>query len=525
MAGGVPGRNSPSRANPNWCWLGYHLLILLTSSAISSSIVAAMATVTAGAVLLGRTRSGSRSQLSGRCSIGRASGLRKVNGKWIFDRPTSSGRERIKGFRSAAFVKRRQERASGEGSFGKDTQTLLDSFMREEEQKGDLKVFDTSKHSILIEREEECDDHASPGLSTGLFSKLWRERQEEGAKAAAVALDQHHILGQNDVLSSSPDTGGFAAIQSYVQDLVAKVPSRIRGLVMLNLLVLLCATNWVIVKETGASFDPYWFASLRFGVASLLFAPVLLESARDEKVLRGGVEVGLLTALGYLFQSQGLLTTDASRASFLSTFTVLVVPFLAGLTGRGVRPLTWASALAALVGVSMLEQSGSPPCLGDLWSALSAIAFGVQMFRTEHWSRVLGQERAIPLMSVVLTTTAFASILAAGWTHADEIISIVQGITQSGSFAIPGEASIPWSEVIYTGILTTDVVLLMEVVALQDVSSTEAAIIYTMEPVLGAAFAFVLLGERWGPMGWVGASLIVTSCLCMQIWGQQEDSV
>lgn len=297
---------------------------------------------------------------------------------------------------------------------------------------------------------------------------------------------------------------------------------------MLNLLVLLCGTNWVVVKDAGTTFDPFSFASLRFLVASALFAPVLVSAVKNREIVKGGVEIGVYTAVGYLLQAQGLLTTDASRASFLSTFTVLVVPFLAGLSGRGVRPITWASALAALVGVSMLEQSGSAPSWGDLWSALSAMAFGVQMFRTEYWSRVLGKDSAFQLMSVVLTTTAFLSTLAAGVAHPSETVLFIKSIVDSGTNpSSEYMSSIPWGEVLYTGFLTTDVVLLMEVVALQDVSSVEASIIYTLEPVIGAAFAFVALGERWGPLGWAGAGLIVTSCLVTQMMGSDtpEDGV
>jgi drug/metabolite transporter (DMT)-like permease len=296
--------------------------------------------------------------------------------------------------------------------------------------------------------------------------------------------------------------------------------SRVRGLVMLNLLVLLCGTNWVVVKDAGATFDPYLFASLRFLVASLVFAPGLLSAVKNETVLKGGVEVGIYTAMGYLLQSEGLLTTDASRASFLSTFTVLVVPFLAGLSGRGVRPVTWASSLAALVGVSLLEQNGSsPPCLGDIWSGLSAVAFGVQMYRTEHWSRVLGKDNAFALMSVVLTTTAVLSTLAAAVTHPGESLHLLETLLANST----GSMDIPWKEVLYTGFLTTDVVLLMEVVALNDVSSVEAAIIYTLEPVIGAAFAFIFLHERWGPMGWVGSGIIVASCLASQLLNQDTE--
>lgn len=40
---------------------------------------------------------------------------------------------------------------------------------------------------------------------------------------------------------------------------------------------------------------------------------------------------------------------------------------------------------------------------------------------------------------------------------------------------------------------------------MRDVSATETAIIYGLEPVWGAAFAWVMLGERWGMAGFVGA--------------------
>ena len=58
---------------------------------------------------------------------------------------------------------------------------------------------------------------------------------------------------------------------------------------------------------------------------------------------------------------------------------VLVVPILAGLSGRGVKPLTWASCIVALLGVGLLEQGGAPPGVGDVWNLLSALFFGLQV--------------------------------------------------------------------------------------------------------------------------------------------------
>lgn len=45
--------------------------------------------------------------------------------------------------------------------------------------------------------------------------------------------------------------------------------------------------------------------------------------------------------------------------------------------------------------------------------------------------------------------------------------------------------------------------------AMCDVSATETAVIYSLEPVWGGSFAWFLLGERWGLSGWIGAALVL----------------
>lgn len=51
--------------------------------------------------------------------------------------------------------------------------------------------------------------------------------------------------------------------------------------------------------------------------------------------------------------------------------------------------------------------------------------------------------------------------------------------------------------------------LILQMSAMCDVSATETAIIYGLEPVWGAGFAWFLLGERWGISGWIGAALVL----------------
>ena len=138
-----------------------------------------------------------------------------------------------------------------------------------------------------------------------------------------------------------------------------------------------------------------------------------------------------------------------------------------------------------------------------------------QVFRTEHWARVLGNKASLPLMSVVLATTMIISGLAAVVANPSAVAAVLEHPVATEHLLMSG--SLPWLSVAYTGLVTTDLALLMELMALHDVPSTDAAIIYSLEPLLGASLAWVLLGERWGTAGWFGAALIMASSLVTQV--------
>ncbi|PAN24196.1 hypothetical protein PAHAL_4G164500 [Panicum hallii] len=302
------------------------------------------------------------------------------------------------------------------------------------------------------------------------------------------------------------------------------VPRKARSVVLLNLVTLIFASNISVVKEAETLLDPDLFNMLRFTIAVIPFAPLLLKSLRDMRILVRGVELGLWVSMAYLAQAVGLLTADAGRSSFISALTVIIVPFLDGLVGAEVPAYTWFGAVLSLLGVAMLELSGSPPCVGDLLNLLSAFSFAIHMLRTEHISRNMKKEN----FSTLVGCEVFVVALVSAATY---ILKCFIRNVQHWHFKSwpPTELfgmamSLPWPAILYTGIFSTSFCLWAEVAAMRDVSATETAIIYGLEPVWGAAFAWVMLGERWGMAGFVGAILIIVGSLMVQILGSIPDT-
>ncbi|XP_062111131.1 uncharacterized protein LOC133822715 [Humulus lupulus] len=296
---------------------------------------------------------------------------------------------------------------------------------------------------------------------------------------------------------------------------------KVRSIILLNVVTLVYASSIPVVKEVEAIVDPASFTVVRFALSAIPFIPFVLRSVsqNDVDTRNAGIELGFWVSLGYMMQAVGLLTSDAGRASFLSMLTVIVVPLLDGMLGAVVPARTWFGALMAILGVALLESSGSPPCVGDLLNFLSALFFGVHMLRTEHIARSTEKEKFLALLGYevcavsVLSTTFY---LVGGWSGGlQEYDPSLWTWTNFWNWMV----AFPWIPALYTGIFSSGLCLWGEMAAMRDVSATETAIIYALEPVWGGGFAWFLLGERWGTAGWVGAALVLGGSLTMQILG------
>ncbi|XP_002526034.2 uncharacterized protein LOC8258205 isoform X1 [Ricinus communis] len=298
--------------------------------------------------------------------------------------------------------------------------------------------------------------------------------------------------------------------------------TKVRSIILLNVITVVYASNIPVVKEVEAIMDPATFTVVRFAVSAIPFIPFVFQARGDVKTRNAGIELGFWVSLGYLTQALGLMTSDAGRASFISMFTVILVPLLDGMLGAVVPARTWFGALMSIIGVAMLEFSGSPPNIGDLLNFLSAVFFGIHMLRTEHISRSTNEKNFLPLLGYEVCVVACFSTL---WYFIEGGFDGIQACDPSSwtwTMVWHWIVTFPWIPALYTGVFSTGLCLWIEMTAMCDVSATETAIIYGLEPVWGAAFAWFLLGERWGTAGWIGATLVLVGSLTVQIFGSSS---
>ncbi|KAL6637696.1 hypothetical protein ACP70R_025268 [Stipagrostis hirtigluma subsp. patula] len=301
-----------------------------------------------------------------------------------------------------------------------------------------------------------------------------------------------------------------------------------RSIIILNVLSVIYASDIPVLKEVEALTAPAVFNMVRFIVAAIPFIPFAVRAFGDRRVRTAGLELGIWVSLAYLSQAIGLLSSDAGRASFITAFTVIVVPLIDGILGASIPKITWFGAIVSLVGIGLLECGGSPPCVGDVLNFFSAIFFGIHMLRTEQISRCTDNKKFLALLSfevveMQVLVVAFSSVL--WFMFKDGYVDARESSFESWTFGMLWDTAVsfPWIPALYTGVFSTVLCMWAEMVAMGDVSATETAIVYGLEPVWGAAFSWFLLGERWDTAAWTGAALVLCGSLTVQLFGSAPE--
>jgi drug/metabolite transporter (DMT)-like permease len=70
---------------------------------------------------------------------------------------------------------------------------------------------------------------------------------------------------------------------------------------------------------------------------------------------------------------------------------------------------------------------------------------------------------------------------------------------------------------IYLGLFGTVYTFLMQTAMQRFTTATRTALVFSLEPVFAALFAFILGGEVLTSMGWIGGSLIIAGMIVAEI--------
>src|ERR671910_2619834 len=248
-----------------------------------------------------------------------------------------------------------------------------------------------------------------------------------------------------------------------------------KRLIYTLLLVLVTAVwgwTFVVVQDAISAYGVLGFLALRFALASVALAPLLREMTR--RTLLVGAGIGLVLAMGYLFQTLGLLYTTPTNSGLITGLFVVFAP-LADRIFFGVRASRQTIVAVALSLLGMVLLAGGGPegvNPGDLLTLLCAAALGLHIALLSRYAA--GHDAG---------GLTFAQILAMAL-----LFAVLWPLT--GELALPPPEV--WVALLITGLLASAGAFYVQTFVQQRLPAARTAVILTMEPAFAALFGYWL---------------------------------
>lgn len=276
---------------------------------------------------------------------------------------------------------------------------------------------------------------------------------------------------------------------------------------LLDLGLLWCAAIWgasfYLVKDALSGVHPITLVAYRFALSALLLAPLVFYRGRVLRHLPEGAVLAFWLCSLYISQTLGLARTTASNSGFITGLFLLFVPlFLFAFARQRPAPGLWAAVAVALAGLWLLTGGIRGFNKGDAVTLVSAAAYAAHLLATDRYMK----EDADPAL------LAFHQF----WMTGAACLLLAFCAGRSLEVATRRAAAL----VAFLALLPTVAAFFVQMIAQRRVSPLKVSLIFALEPVFAALFAWTLGGEPLRARSALGGGLIVTATLLAERLGR-----
>lgn len=252
----------------------------------------------------------------------------------------------------------------------------------------------------------------------------------------------------------------------------------------------------------NAGLFPFETVFYRMIIGTALIAVVFYRQLRHftRRSVIVGILLGLITSTVYTFEMYGISMTETTKASFLISTNIVMMPFLSALFFH-TRPhfRSVLAALIAMVGVWLLGGGsyGFSLALGDMLLLFTAFLYAMNSITVAK----LGMEVSSIQMTFLqlLTTTVYTGIMA-----------LVQG--RCGNY--PQEAV---GALVFLAIGPTLICFLIKNYAVQRLTPVQCTLILATEGIFCALLSVILLHEHVTVQMCIAILLVLAGILTEQL--------
>lgn len=274
---------------------------------------------------------------------------------------------------------------------------------------------------------------------------------------------------------------------------------------ILLIVVVIWGYTFPVIKNTLNEIPPFTFLTYRFFLAVFIIYLVFRNRLKNIKLLlvKKGFIIGSFLFLGYFGQTVGTQFTTATKTAFITGISVVIVPIISFFwVKEKIKRNSAIGVILALFGLWLMNTNGEIYHInvGDSLVFLGAIGFALYIVAVDIYTKKFDYVQLVFIQLVVVSLLSFLMAL----------------IYEEESLNFSYNPSVWWA-VIINGVFATAIAFYLQNRFQQYSSPTKIAIIFSAEPVFGAIFSYLILGETINIFGFLGGIAIFSGMIVAQI--------
>ncbi|GIK22294.1 MAG: DMT family transporter [Ignavibacterium sp.] len=295
------------------------------------------------------------------------------------------------------------------------------------------------------------------------------------------------------------------------------------GEIALFSMTIIWGATFALMKDAFSDISPSLFVGIRFTLAALFIIPFAFNRLKliNKQTFLAGSILGVFYFSGFATQTIGLNLTTATKSGFITGTFVVFIPILQLIIER--RKPGWFNLISValvLIGLLMLssggnnlinfvQKLGSDFNLGDLLTLICALLFAFQVVYVDIFTKKYDY---LPMVFVQLLITSIGGFL----------LAFVFSFTSLETFRFALTGNLVFT-ILYTSIFASVLATIIQLKYQKVVSPTKAGIIYSIEPIFAAVFAYFLLNEKISNFGLAGCVLIFSGLILSEIFSVKDE--
>lgn len=279
--------------------------------------------------------------------------------------------------------------------------------------------------------------------------------------------------------------------------------TQMKGRIGLIVMALLWGSSFAMNQVAMQAYSPFQLIAARYLIAAVLLIIIFRKRlvASNKVIWIKGSIMGIILYGAYALQTAALSYTTATNNAFITAFNVVLVPLIGSVfLNKKISSFEYLGVTVAMVGITVMsvtEQLGNIN-LGDLLTLIGAVFFALHIIFTDKYAK---EEDVMGLNTIQMIV---AALLAS-------IVALVENKTWDFT-----STQANWT-IIYLAVFCTLIAFLLQTYSQQYTTETETVLIMSTESIFALIFSIVVVNEIPTLRTLIGAALILTGVLIVEL--------